>query len=486
MMEQTWSTAPALLENRLDVEFYLPKYLETVRRIRATGVSKVLGDVEEAGSYGVLPKSEEYGHGSTPLLRGRDLNGQAVVAIPNDAPRVPASYLARKRARLHANEILLLIKGATIDVPQSVGIVPSGWTTPAIVNGSVYKFGVRAPHDPYYICAFFGTHFGLDQKTRAIANTGITYNDQDAIRAFLLALPAPAIQRAIGNKVRKAERLRELAAAAWSDAHASLEAGLSQSLEPSAFEAPDADRLSRPGYHCTSLRPAMAIASVDDEIGAQYFHPRREHARQIASRTGSWQRLDHMAGRIRKKGRGRSFLGLDRIDSNTGVVGDASNDDAAEGVLFEQNDILFSRLRPYLNKVTISTEAHGVGSPELLVYRPSEGIDPHYLYLVLKCPLGLYQVIDVTSGSTHPRVDANVVDGIRVPRVGETNEKRIGDLVRAAFGHWTNAPAFVHGARTTIESLIDGTLDEPALLAEGEAIEQWLVDNPSPHDTEKT
>jgi len=140
MMEQTWSTAPALLENRLDVEFYLPKYLETVRRIRATGVSKVLGDVEEAGSYGVLPKSEEYGHGSTPLLRGRDLNGQAVVAIPNDAPRVPASYLARKRARLHANEILLLIKGATIDVPQSVGIVPSGWTTPAIVNGSVYKF----------------------------------------------------------------------------------------------------------------------------------------------------------------------------------------------------------------------------------------------------------------------------------------------------------------------------------------------------------
>jgi len=485
-MTTTWSTAPALLESRLDAEFYLPKYLEIVRLIRATGAAKVLGDVEVAGCYGVLPKSEEYGQGSTPLFRGRDLNGQALVAIPDDAPRVPNTYLASKRARLRPNEILLLIKGATIDEPQSVGIVPSSWTTPAIVNGSVYKFGIRAPNDPYYVCAFFGTRYGRGQKTRAIANTGIHYNDQASIRAFWLALPSSAIQRAIGNKVRKAERLRELAAVEWRDAHARLEATLGQPLEPRAFDALNADHLSRPGYRCTSLYPAMTVVSVADEIGAQYFHPRREHARQVASRTGSWQRLDQLARRVRKRGRGIGFLGLDLIDSSTGVVTAASSSTAAEGALFERNDILFSRLRPYLNKVTICTERRGVGSTELLVYRPADGIDAHYLYLVLKCPLGLYQVIDVTSGSTHPRVDEDVVDGIHVPRIGTDGEKQIGDNVRAAFGHWTSAPALVEDARTAIESLIAGTLDEPALLAEGEAIKQWLADHPSPRALEQT
>ena len=38
----------------------------------------------------------------------------------------------------------------------------------------------------------------------------------------------------------------------------------------------------------------------------------------------------------------------------------------------------------------------------------------------------------------------------------------------------------VDAAKSTVEALIDGTLDEAALLAESDAIERWLAENPSP------
>jgi hypothetical protein len=103
---------------------------------------------------------------------------------------------------------MLLIKGATIGHPKSVGVVPETWSQRAIINGSIYKFGVRPPHDPYYVCAFFRTRFGLIQKVRAIANTGISYNDQQAIRDFVVPLPPPEVQQAIGAKMRRAAELK--------------------------------------------------------------------------------------------------------------------------------------------------------------------------------------------------------------------------------------------------------------------------------------
>lgn len=334
--------------------------------------------------------------------------------------------------------------------------------------------------DPDFVTAFLNSEPGVSQIERLQKGAVQKHLHLEELRELRIAKVSPGLQRAIGNKIRKAERLRELAAAKWDEAFAALEASLGQSLSAAEFNALDANKLSRAGYQCTSVSPATVYVSVDDEIGAQYFHPRRERARQVASQSVSWQLLTAVARRIKKKGRRKGFLGLDRIDSRTGIVSPTSSDLVADGVMFESDDILFSRLRPYLNKVTFASTPHGVGSPELLVYR-AINIDPQYLYFVLKSPLGLYQVVDVTSGSTHPRVDADVVDGIRVPRIPPKDEDRIGDAVRSAFANWASAPLLIDVARMDVEAVIEGTLDKAALLAEGEAIEEWLADNPSPH-----
>ena len=201
-----WYVPRADVEPRLDAEYYLPEYIEMLRQLKATVATVPLAEIEIDGGYGTLPKSSEYGTGRLPLIRGMDLTGSELTDVPTTAPRVPDTYLRRRQARVEPNQIMLLIKGATIDAPQSVGVVSESWNADAIVNGSVYKFNVREPNDPYYICAYFGTPYGLMQKRRAIANTGINYNDQDAIRSFYVALPDVEIQNAIGDMLRESSR----------------------------------------------------------------------------------------------------------------------------------------------------------------------------------------------------------------------------------------------------------------------------------------
>jgi hypothetical protein len=121
----------------------------------------------------------------------------------------------------------------------------------------------------------------------------------------------------------------------------------------------------------------------------------------------------------------------------------------------------------------------GQGSGEILVYRAS-GIDPHYLFFVLKSELGLNQIIDVTAGSTHPRADAEVVDEICIPRLDEQIETKIGAFVRQAHTLWYESQELLPHARADVQSLIDGTLDEKRLIAESDEITAWLTAHPLP------
>jgi len=180
------------------------------------------------------------------------------------------------------------------------------------------------------------------------------------------------------------------------------------------------------------------------------------------------------------------FIGLDAIDPKTGLITISLGNEGASanaGAFFESNDIIFSRLRPYLNKVSIWPIAwgDGCGSGELLVYRPNKDIiNPYYLFFILKSYIGLYQVVDVTSGSTHPRVDAKVVDSIKIPRFGDVEEENIGNLVFTSLSYWYESQQLIPESITNIEALIDGTLNIDKLLTEGKEIEHWLKENPSP------
>ena len=89
-------------------------------------------------------------------------------------------------------------------------------------------------------------------------------------------------------------------------------------------------------------------------------------------------------------------------------------EEAATAKVFERGDVLFSRLRPYLNKVHLA-EAPGYCSTEFYVLRPKEGIDGEYLAVVLRSPLVTTQTRHLMTGNTHPRVAPHDASSLLVP-----------------------------------------------------------------------
>jgi hypothetical protein len=100
-----------------------------------------------------------------------------------------------------------------------------------------------------------------------------------------------------------------------------------------------------------------------------------------------------------------------------------------------------------------------------LTYRVKCGVEPYYLYFVLKSHLVLNQVIDITSGLTHPRIDPALVDEVAIPIADTTAQKRVGHLVKGALSLKHRSMLLVEEAKADVEALIEGTLDVDAILA---------------------
>jgi type I restriction enzyme S subunit len=109
------------------------------------------------------------------------------------------------------------------------------------------------------------------------------------------------------------------------------------------------------------------------------------------------------------------FVGLEHIPPHQmTLVGDgAFCEMRSPGSAFEEGDVLYGRLRPYLNKVWKATFA-GACSGELLVLRPHEGFEAAYLAYVLHGPDFVAFAAQAVTGD-RPRMDFGVMAGFPVP-----------------------------------------------------------------------
>ena len=71
---------------------------------------------------------------------------------------------------------------------------------------------------------------------------------------------------------------------------------------------------------------------------------------------------------------------------------------------YEASNVLYCRLRPYLNKVYLAEE-DGICSTEFHVMQPlDDSILPEYLAVIMRSKLVLLQTKHMMTGNTHPRI----------------------------------------------------------------------------------
>lgn len=448
-----------LLRHRLNADYYTREALENDDRVRHYGCVTLGSKFNHADSgYGVLPGSEEYlpaGKGIG-LVRGGDLQ---LGAINPPGVNAPLSYQT-DWTMLRKGDVLLLIKGACIDSPEGVGLV-GDLEAGRIFNGSCYRIRLSG-YDSGFLVAYCLTRFFLIQKKREIANTGISYNDEDSINDYLVPNSAPRVQTYIGDKVRQAERLRTQAQ--------TLEQGFTDAIRqqcPEVFGEPKA-------FGRSSL---VTASNLRRDLNPGAFNPERLRIRAEIKKAGGRELIDVAtieAAVTDSFGPDDEYIGLDAVSSATSQlapvkVAQAEVEGAAR--VLREGPVI-SKLRPYLNKVGyIPAElARAVGSTELLCVIPKPGVSGWFIYGVLKLQCTVRQFQPLANGSTLPRIDAEDVLEVMIPWHADADQ--LGNGLERAQALYFSAEKITSSAKLLVEALIEGKVTEAELVAAHEALER--------------
>src|SRR4051812_46675046 len=81
------------------------------------------------------------------------------------------------------------------------------------------------------------------------------------------------------------------------------------------------------------------------------------------------------------------YVGLEHVGTGRFVRANAgkASDVHSSKYAFQAGDVLYGKLRPYLDKAVLVDDS-GVCSTELLVLRPKQGVDPRFLAALVHTP----------------------------------------------------------------------------------------------------
>ncbi len=127
---------------------------------------------------------------------------------------------------------------------------------------------------------------------------------------------------------------------------------------------------------------------------------------------------------------GALYLGLEHLASGrlVPIGGGSASDVRSTASAFQPGDVLYGKLRPYLDKAILAMEA-GVCTTELLVLRAKADIDPRFLVAVVHSPRFVEYAVAGTTGVQHPRTSWAHVRDFEVPAFPFDEQRRIADLL---------------------------------------------------------
>ena len=123
------------------------------------------------------------------------------------------------------------------------------------------------------------------------------------------------------------------------------------------------------------------------------------------------------------------LLNLDMVESNTGKIIDylyvPKEEIGASTVTFDTDNVLYSKLRPYLNKVVLP-DRPGYATSEMLPMRPNTDIiTREYLTYFLRSPHFVSYINEKTSGAKMPRANSSDLKAVEIECPTIDEQKRI-------------------------------------------------------------
>lgn len=110
------------------------------------------------------------------------------------------------------------------------------------------------------------------------------------------------------------------------------------------------------------------------------------------------------------------LLNLDAIESHTGYVLQEmyTSEIGSSTIKFSKDNVLYSKLRPYLNKVVIPNKS-GYATSELVPFTPTKEINKYYFAYFLRSKAFVDYINANTNGARMPRASMDILKNFLIP-----------------------------------------------------------------------
>lgn len=168
------------------------------------------------------------------------------------------------------------------------------------------------------------------------------------------------------------------------------------------------------------------------------------------------------------------YIGLEHLEKDKGIVGFSSADKVKSTKnVFKEGQILYGRLRPYLNKHDITSFA-GVCSTDILVFEASDLVANVLVDKFFNLPYFIEYVVANSKGINLPRVSEEIVLNTTFPLPPLSEQQRIVERIEELF-------AKLDEAKERLQEVVDSfAVRKAAILHKaftGELTKQWRREN---------
>jgi len=171
------------------------------------------------------------------------------------------------------------------------------------------------------------------------------------------------------------------------------------------------------------------------------------------------------------------FVGMEHVEPDTGIVDIAKcppvSSVTSQVYLYNQNHVLYGKLRPYLNKVYLPKE-EGACSAEFVPLRPNPSyVDRHFLAWYLRSSGFVSYANAHTTGARQPRVDLRALVAALIPLPPLSEQRRIVARIGELMERIREARRLREEARQDTERLWQAVLAETFPHPGSELPEGW-------------
>lgn len=480
-MDAFWISANEL-DNRIDSEFYRPEFIKAYDRLRenvnVTAFSELWTDYNRIyigiAGFEMIDNKDGY----TPYLRPSDIGSDGEIDYTN-LPWCKKEWLVEhgRNGCAHPGDLIVEVKGNT----KKAAVISNRIPDNCIVSGSSYRIRLRDDFDSQFVRTYLLSESGQLLKRRLTSNTTISYIDPESFKSYLIPTPELRIQNAIGNYVRKADRLREIADKEFKHAIKILESELQwnkiKNLSTKNFTWVFPDELEQ--RLDSNYNSPQRFNILNHYKNQHYEFQSIEHSFDISAMIG-WKGLttEYYTDKGPYLIRGVDFEDGLLVEENLVHV-DYEKYEEQPQIHLMPNDIIMIKDGSNYGKCFLIPNLSSdmcAGSTVARLRNKTE-ISSYYFLSILNHDVIQNQIKSMSTGMAQPHITQEWISELFIPII--PSFCKVSKKTKTHYKLKYEAKMLMKEAKRAIEDLINGDLIKEELLVKGIDISSWLEQNPS-------